>query len=157
MEYKMTLWQTYLKKELAFISALKKVTIPLMVWAFGIIYIWFGALKIFDMSPVEASVVEATDWIFPPIFVEILGVWEVLIGLFILIRPLRRLGLLLLFLQFPGTFLPFITNPELCFTHAPFALTLKGQYIIKNLLAITGGLVLITSLQKTERKNQTSS
>lgn len=117
-----------------------------MRWVMGIIYLWYGALKVFGISPVEELVIRATDWVFSHEFVMFLGVWEVLIGLFLMIKKCRRVGIFLLFTQFPGTFLPLFTNPEDCFTSFPFGLTLEGQYIFKNLILIAVGLYLISTL-----------
>jgi len=142
----MTLGQKYLKGEKALSNALRHFAPTLLCWAYGIIYIWYGLLKIFGISPVEELVKKATDWIFAHEFVIVLGIWECLLGLFLFIPRLRRIGLLLLFLQFPGTFMPLFTNPEDCFTVFPFGLTLEGQYIFKNLILICGGLVMIGSL-----------
>lgn len=112
----------------------------------GIVFVWFGALKVIGISP-AAELVEKTVYFFPPeVFVPILGVWEVLIGLFFLYRPLIRLGILLLFLQLPGTFLPIILLPEVVFTTFPYGLTVEGQYIFKNLVIIGAALVLGGSL-----------
>jgi uncharacterized membrane protein YkgB len=119
-------------------------------WAVGIVFIWFGALKLFPgMSPAEGIVRETVYWFDFDIFFLVLGVWEVLIGLFLLIRPLVRVAILLLFLQMPGTFLPLVLVPEACFATWPFeapwdvfVLTLEGQYIIKNLVLITAALVV---------------
>ncbi len=114
--------------------------------AIGTVFIWFGALKVIGISP-AAELVEKTVYVFPPeIFVPVLGVWEVLIGLFFLYRPLLRVGILLLFLQLPGTFLPVILLPEVVFTTFPYGLTVEGQYIFKNLVIIAGALVLGGSL-----------
>ena len=51
-------------------------------------------------------------------------------------------SILLLFIQMPGTFLPLILLPEVCFTSFPFGLTLEGQYIVKNLIIISAALVV---------------
>lgn len=108
----------------------------------ALIFVWFGGLKVFDMSP-AASLVEKTVFWFPfETFFPILGVWEVIIGLFLLYRPLIKVAILLLFLQMPGTALPLILLPELCFKSFPFGLTLEGQYIIKNLVLISAGIVI---------------
>ena len=56
--------------------------------------------------------------------------------------PLIRFGLFLLALQMPGTFLPLVLRPEICFIDAPFNLTLEGQYIIKNLVLIAAAMVV---------------
>jgi uncharacterized membrane protein YkgB len=85
-------------------------------------------------------------WFDPKIFIPILGIWEMLIGICLLFPPLIRLGLGLLALQMPGTFLPLVLLPKVCFTSFPFDLTLEGQYIIKNLVLIGAGLVVGSKL-----------
>lgn len=48
----------------------------------------------------------------------------------------------------PGTFLPLVLLPEVRFTHVPWAPTLEGQYIIKNLVLISAGIVVDGSVRK---------
>lgn len=108
----------------------------------GIVFIWFGALKFLGMSPAAELVKRTVYWLDPGIFVPLLGWWEVAIGVCLLIKPLIRVAILLLFLQMPGTMLPLILLPDVCFTQFPIGLTLEGQYIIKNLILISAGLVI---------------
>ena len=108
----------------------------------AVIFIWFGALKPFGLSPAQELVEHTVYWLPPEIVVPILGWWEVAIGVCLLFRPLIRVGILLLVLQMPGTMLPLILLPEVCFTSFPFGLTLEGQYIIKNLILISAALVV---------------
>ncbi len=140
----------YLEKKLC--EFLRPKTIVYLRYAIGIVYLWYGLLKIFGISPVEELVYHATHWIGTHNFVIFLGVWEVGIGLLLLIRKTMRFGLWLLFLQFPGTFLPLFLNPEDCFTAIPYGLTLEGQYIFKNLVMIAAALVLLVSLHSTQKK-----
>lgn len=117
----------------------------LLRWALGVIFVWFGALKVAGISPAADLVMVTVRWmplITPEAFLVVLGVWEVLIGLCLLWRPLVRLAILLLFLQMGGTFLPLVMLPEVTFTHPPFGLTIEGQYIIKNLLILAAALVI---------------
>jgi len=121
---------------------------PTLRLALGIVFVWFGALKLFGVSP-AADLVAATVYWFPPeLFVPVLGVWEVLIGACLLYRPLIRLGVLLLFLQMPGTFLPLVLLPDVTFGTAPYALTVEGQYIVKNLVIIGAALVVGGSVRE---------
>jgi hypothetical protein len=53
-----------------------------------------------------------------------------------------RETLLLMFLQMLGTFTPIVLLPNEVFTIFPYGLTLEGQYIIKNLVVISAGLVI---------------
>ena len=95
------------------------------------VFIWFGLLKPLGVSP-AAQLIERTVYWFPPEnFVPVLGWWEAAIGVCLLFRPLIRVSLFLLFLQMPGTLLPLILLPEVCFTAFPYGLTLEGQYIIR--------------------------
>ena len=117
--------------------------------AVGVVFVWFGALKLVPgLSPAEA-LVGATVPFDAGWFLPVLAVWEVLIGALLIIRPTARVALLLLALQMPGTFLPFLVLPELCFSAWPlaspadlFALTLEGQYIVKNLVLVSAALVV---------------
>jgi len=69
-----------------------------------------------------------------------------IIGICLLYTPLIRIGLFLLALQMPGTFLPLVLRPEICFLDFPFNLTLEGQYIIKNLVLIGAAMVVGSKL-----------
>ncbi len=64
------------------------------------------------------------------------------------IKQLIRVSIFLLFIQMPGTFLPLILLPEICFNNFPFGLTLEGQYIIKNLIIISAALVVGSTVRK---------
>jgi len=108
----------------------------------AIVFIWFGALKPFRISPADDIIARTVYWFDPDWFIPVLGVWEVLIGVCLLFRPLIRLALLLLFLQMPGTFLPLVILPEQCFARVPWAPSLEGQYIIKNLVLISAAIVV---------------
>lgn len=107
----------------------------------GLVFVWFGALKPLGASPANELVARTVYWLPPETFIPILGAWEVAIGLGLLWRPLNRAAILLLFLQMPGTFLPLVLLPEVCWT-GPFAPTLEGQYIIKNLILISAAIVV---------------
>jgi uncharacterized membrane protein YkgB len=118
----------------------------------AVIFIWFGILKPLGMSPAADLVERTVVWLPGDRFLPILGWWEVAIGVCLLIRPLLRVGILLLFLQMPGTTLPLFLLPDVCFTRIPFGLTLEGQYIVKNLVLIGAALVVGGTVR--ERSNR---
>lgn len=128
--------------------------IRLLRWSVAIVFIWFGGLKTVGMSPAQELVARTVYWVSPEVFIPILGWWEVLIGLGLLFRPLARFAIALLFLQMPGTFLPLVLLPDICFTSVPFGLTIEGQYIIKNLVLISSAIVVGGTVRqdKGERK-----
>ena len=128
------------------INYLDKFSLPVLRVSLGVVFIWFGALKPLGNSPANDVITKTIYWFDPDIFIPILGIWEMLIGLCLLWTPLIRFGLFLLAVQMPGTFLPLILRPEICFTSAPFNLTLEGQYIIKNLILIGAAMVVGSKL-----------
>ena len=120
----------------------------------GIVFVWFGFLKFFPgLSPAqELSIRTITLLSFGliPDFIIINGLafWEVLIGIGFISGKFMRETLLLLFLQMAGTFTPIFLFPNEVFTHFPYAPTLEGQYIIKNLVIVAAGIVLGGKLRK---------
>ncbi len=120
-------------------------------YSVALIFIWFGLLKTFEISPAQELVANTVYWFENKSgFVIFLGWWEVLIGLTMLYKPMIRLSLLLLIFQMPGTFLPLVLLPEVCFTYFPIGLTLEGQYIFKNLIIISAALTIAGSIRKAQ-------
>lgn len=113
----------------------------------GIIFIWFGILKPLGLSSAQ-SLVEATvywmPFLSPEMWSDIIGWWEVAIGVAFLFRKTIRIAIALLAVQMVGTFLPLVILPSVAFQagHLPYAPTLEGQYIIKNLVIISAALVV---------------
>ena len=118
----------------------------------GIVFIWFGLLKVYGLSPANELIARTVYWFPPEKFIPILGWWEAAIGVGLLIKPLTRLALLLLFLQMPGTMLPLFLLPDVCYTQFPFGLTIEGQYIIKNLVLVSAAIVVGGSVRYTKEQ-----
>ena len=136
----MTPWITSLDSKIS--ALMDKYCQSLMRLSLAVIFIWFGLLKPLGMSP-EEELIKNTVYFFPPgIVLFVLGCWEVIIGIGLLYKPLLRVALLLLLIELPGTFLPLIVLPEICFNSIPFGLTLEGQYIVKNLFLIGAAFVI---------------
>ncbi len=117
--------------------------IPALRLALGIVFIWFGALKVMGKSPVGDLVARTVYWVSPEWFVPFLGVWEVLIGFGLLFAIALRLTLFLFWLQLAGTFLVLMLRPDIAFQHGnPLLLTTEGEFVIKNLVLIAGGVAV---------------
>lgn len=130
------------------ISFMDRVGLVFLRFAIGVIFIWFGALKtVGELSPAYDLVAATVYWLTPEIIVPLLGLWEIAIGLAFLFTPLTRVAIFLLALQMPGTFLPLVLLPEICFTIFPVGLTIEGQYIVKNLVIIGSALVIGSRIQ----------
>jgi uncharacterized membrane protein YkgB len=115
-------------------------------YSLGLIFIWFGILKPLGLSPAAPLLIATVGFL--PVFTPeqwlgIIGWWEVAIGLTFLFRATLRIAIGLLALQMVGTFMPLFMLPEVTFQagRIPYAPTMEGQYIIKNLLIISAALV----------------
>lgn len=122
--------------------------IRLLRISLGIVFLWFGALKLFPgVSPAEAlagKTISALTFgsLAPSTAVAILAVWECAIGLGLIAGVFLRGTLFLLWLQMLGTVTPLFLFPQECFTVVPWVPTFEGQYILKNMVLISAGLVL---------------
>ncbi len=117
-------------------------------YSFALIYVWYGVLKILGKSPITDVVNLSTPFIPLQNFSFVLGFWEMLIGVLFFNQKYLKFGLILFFLKIPGTFLPLIFVPDLCFNQIPFEPTLIGQYIFKNFILIGSAMVLYTKTVK---------
>jgi uncharacterized membrane protein YphA (DoxX/SURF4 family) len=129
-------------------STLARVAVPTLRIALGIVFLWFGVLKFFpNLSPAETLVGRTIEQltfgvIRPDLSLPVLAAWESVIGIgLILGRGLRGI-LFLLALQMLGTFTPLLLFPQETFSAFPFAPTLEGQYIIKNIVLIGAAMVV---------------
>jgi len=123
-------------------SLMKKLGIPFLRYSLATIFIWFGILKSFGLSPAQKLVTNTVYWFNPEWFVPFLGWWELLIGICFLYKPLIRIAIPLLLIQMAGTFLPILILPSVVYGDLPYTLTLEGQYIIKNIVIIASALVI---------------
>lgn len=116
--------------------------------ALGIIFLWFGALKLIPgVSPAEVlagrTIETLTFGIVPAsVAVPVLALWEVAIGVGLLLGRWMRLTLGLLFVQMLGTITPLFLFPDETWVRFPLVPTLEGQYIIKNIVLVSAAIVL---------------
>lgn len=122
--------------------------IVLLRISLGIVFLWFGVLKFFPGLSPAANLATRTierltfGLIDPETALILLAIWETVVGLGLIFGIFMRLTLLLLFLQMLGTITPIFLFPGEVFARFPYAPTLEGQYIIKNLVIISAGLTI---------------
>ena len=99
-----------------------------------------------SISPAAPLVLATVAWLplfGPETWLNIIGWWEVAIGVLFLFRKTIRIAIALLFLQMVGTFMPMFFLPEVVYQNGNVLLpTMEGQYIIKNVMIISAALVV---------------
>jgi uncharacterized membrane protein YphA (DoxX/SURF4 family) len=122
--------------------------VPLLRISLGVVFLWFGFLKFFPgLSPAQdlatRTISVLTFGAVPTwLAIPVLATWESLIGLGLIFGKFIRATLLLLFVQMLGTTTPLFLFPFETFYRFPYAPTLEGQYIIKNIVLIAAGIVI---------------
>ena len=123
----------------------RSTALMLLRISLGIVFVWFGALKLFAISPV-APLIQAVYPSFPyPATVVGMGILEVVIGLGFLFNKMIKATVGLMWLQMLGIFGCFVIAPHLFFNHKNLLLlTSDGEFIIKNLVFLAASLVVLT-------------
>lgn len=133
----------------------RKISDPMARFGLFVVFFWFGALKVFDLSPASPLVHELFDKTitFMPfsIFIILFGIFEMIIGLMFIKKGLEREVIPLLFFHMFTTSLPLFM---LRGTWNGFLVpTMEGQYIIKNLVIIAAGIAVAAHIHPLKRKS----
>lgn len=125
------------------LNILRRWSITALRLALGSVFLWFGALKIFGSSPVAVLIRETYSFMPIDIFMLVLGVWEIVIGIGIILKRALRCVLILLGIHLTGTFTAIWFNPNIFFVQGvPLYLTADGEFVVKNFVLITAALVI---------------
>src|SRR5512132_4023143 len=96
------MWRGVDSVDAKLVPFLRTAAVPLLRISLGIVFVWFGALKVFDISPVSALVARTVYWVDPDLFVPALGTLEMFVGLMLLVGRAMRVTLFLLVPQMVG-------------------------------------------------------
>jgi uncharacterized membrane protein YkgB len=139
----------------AFIGFARRYGISFGFFALFLVYAWFGALKVLDLSPASPLVLALlakTMPGFPPAtFMPLFGLFEVLIGVMFLFPKAVRVTIALMAIHMGMVFLPLILLPNMTWT-GPFVPTLEGQYIIKNVVLLALALTIVAGTKPVDAK-----
>lgn len=135
--------------ESAAIDLMRRYSLLTLRLALGTVFVWFGALKIFDVSPVSDLVATTLPMMPPRLAVVATGVVELTIGLGLLTGRHLRLTMALFFGLMIGTFLSLVAHPMVGFQDGnPLLLSVTGEFIFKNLILIAAGFTIVGSIRK---------
>lgn len=149
-----TSWRDrYERLDRAITGRLARASIVVLRLGLGLVFLWFGVLKFFPgLSPAQDLATRTIEQLTlgvvgPDVSLPILAAWESLIGLGLISGRFLRATLFLFAVQMLGAATPLVLFPAETFTQFPFAPTLEGQYIIKNVVLVGAAMVIGATLR----------
>ena len=131
------------------VAVLRRVAVPLLRVSLGLVFVWFGALKVLNVTPVGELVAGTLPFVDPAWFVPFLGAVEVALGVGLLVGRWITAVCAVLVAHLCGTFLVLVMQPQLAFQDGnPLLLTTIGEFVIKNVVLISAALVLAARMRE---------
>lgn len=130
-----------------------RYSITLLRIGLGVVFFWFGVLKFIPgASPAQELALNTIDVLTFGLIpasaaLILLATLECAIGIGLITGKFLRLTLVLLVFQMLGAWSPLFLFPGEAFIQFPYAPTLEGQYIIKNIVLVGAGLVIGATLR----------
>ena len=127
------------------------------------IYFHFGFLKFYaDLSPAEVlaaytSQILVSYQLDAASVLQLVAVMECAIGLGFLFNVFMRTVAVMFTFHMAATFLPLFVLPEFAFKFVPFALTIEGQYILKNLVLVAAGWAVLAPYFRRSKRGRSQS
>lgn len=120
-------------------------------WAIGVVFVWFGMLKVLEYKSATSIIAETVYAGDPATTARLLGLWEAAIGLCLVIRPLARVAIALLVVRLPGTLLALVLKPDVCWTDVALVPTIQGQYLIKDAILFSAAIMIGGELRRDDQ------
>jgi uncharacterized membrane protein YkgB len=131
-------------------NSINKYSLPGLRISLGICFLWFGILKFFPgCSPAceiaATTINKLTFGLLSETFsIYSLAVFECAIGLSLMLKFRMKISLWLLIGHMLFTFSTFLIVPEVVLGAKSYALTIEGQYVIKNIVFIFAAMAVMS-------------
>ncbi len=126
-------------------QAIERNPIFLLRFSLATVFLWFGLLKLANVSPVVSLLKSSLPILAATPFLQLLGVVEVSIAVGLVSRRLSRPTVFLMILHLLATLSVAVVSPQLIFSPRFPILTIAGEFLVKNLVLIAGGVVIMFS------------
>jgi len=108
----------------------------------AVVFVWFGLLKLFGVSPVANIIASSYPWIMEiKIFYVLLALAEIGLGIGILIPRLTKISAWLMIAHLLAATLGILFSPQAFVGSFPL-LSLTGEFVVKNFVLIAGAFVI---------------
>jgi putative oxidoreductase len=129
-------------------EAARNSALVLLRFSLASVFLWFGLLKVANVSPVIGLLKGSFPFLAASPYIEMLGMAEIVIAVGLVIDKLSKQATVLMILHLLGTLTVVIVAPGLIFAPAFPVLTMGGEFLLKNLVLITAGLVIVFSRER---------
>ncbi len=129
-------------------EGLMRYSVPLLRISLGLVFLGFGVLKFVPgLSPAEGLAQQTMDKLTLGLIPDDVGLvlvalLETAIGVSFITGRYLRAGLALLAMAMVGVLSPVVLLPEQLFAGQFNAPTMEGQYVLKDIVLLTAGLVV---------------
>lgn len=130
-------------------AARLRVVMFMLRLSLALVFFWFGALKIMDVSPVMQLLQNSFPFLAASPYIELLGLTEIFIAVGLMTDRLLSQTIWLMTLHLLGTLAVVAVAPRVIFAPAFPVLTMEGEFVAKNFVLIAAGLVVGFSRRKT--------
>ncbi|MDO8425295.1 MAG: DUF417 family protein [bacterium] len=123
-------------------------------WSLALVCVWFGILKMLDMSPVKDIVFDATPFLTAiPYGFLVLGIVEVLMGVGLLFRRTALVAAMLVVIHLAIASLAVLMHGMAWEPWFPM-LSVAGEFVIKNLVLIAVALMIVVDEREAQAHAQ---
>lgn len=125
------------------------MSIKLLRFSLALIFLWFGFLKIFNVSPVFDIIASAYPFITNHIILyQFLAVLEIAIGIGMLVPKLTRISSWVMIGHLAVATLGVLLSSQ-AFLGAFPLLSVVGEFVVKNIVLIAGAWVVLVDSKRT--------
>lgn len=130
-------------------AVLARLAPGLLRVSLGLVFVWFGMLKVFDASAVGGLVSATVPFVDAFWFVPVLGGLEVAMGVAFIAGRFLRLVLPVFAVHMVGTLLVLLVLPDVAYEEGnPLMLSLVGEFVVKNLVLLSAGIVVTSNADR---------
>jgi uncharacterized membrane protein YkgB len=115
----------------------------LLRWSLAVVFFWFGALKIANVSPVVDLLQRSFSTLAVSPYIQLLGLLEVLVAIGLVFQRSSKYAAALMVAHLLGTLGVVVMAPAVVFAPSFPVLTMTGEFIMKNIVLITAGFAVM--------------
>lgn len=131
-----------------------RLSSALMRGSLALVFLWFGALKLMNESPVVALLEHSFAFLARTPWLQLLGLVEILIAVGLVVPRLAKIAAVTVLLHLCGTLSVAVVAPHLVFAPRFPVLTMEGEFILKNVVLMAAAIaVLLPSFAASRREN----